>query len=163
MSGSIEIPPRINILCVDPLWVSCWSTPQDQHSAWILSELVVDQPPRINTADPLWVGCRSLWVGCQSTPPRSTLCRSSLSWLQILSELAVDLSPSLPYRFNFLSWLSIDPPSPLPSPPSPTDFNFLSWLSIDKSSLPPLPYRFQLSELAVDRPPSPYRFQLSNI
>ena len=71
-------------------------------------------------ADPIWVGC---WL----TPPR-------INTVQILSELAADPI-----------WVGCRL-TPLPSPPSPPT-TYLSWLSIDS----PSPYRFQVSYLNLIR------------
>ena len=58
---------------------------------WILSELAVDQPPRINTGSCLsWLQILS-WLAVD--PPGSTLCRSSQSWLWILPVLGLLINP----------------------------------------------------------------------
>ena len=123
-----------------PLWVHCRS-PQHQHSVWILSELVadpelaVDQPPcKINTvqilselaADPIWFGC---WL----IPQGSTLCGSSLSWLQTLSELAVDWPPQDQHCRSSLSWLQTISELVVDWSPQGSTLcgSYLSWLLID--------------------------------
>ena len=139
-------------LATDLRWVGCQSNPYlDQHSVLILSELA---------ADPIW-------VGCQLTPQGSTLCRSSLSWLQILSELAVDWPPGSTLCRSSLSWLQILSELAVnQTPPGSTLCrSSLSWLQILSelaANWPPpgstlcgssLSWLWILSELAVDWPP----------
>ena len=178
---------------------------------WILSELVVDWPPKDqHCADPLCAGCRSsmswllinpprdqhfvqilsglaadpLWVGCWLIPPWSKHCRSSRSWLQILSELVVQ---STPLRINTpdpLFELVVDPlwVGCRLTPPIKT-LQILSWLARDPLqvvcwSVPPRINTMQilfelaadpllswlqiLSELVVNRPP-PHRVKTVQI